>query len=123
MIARISSGSSRADSAVEIAEHDRQLAALGAVQRFLRWPGGHLVRGRSGDGKLTDRPQDPQSVPKRDAKILEVLIGQLRQNISLDFTFAKSSLILAQPKAAQPVSTSIVAFPQWPLNRLRLGCD
>jgi len=21
------------------------LAALGAVQRFLRWPGGHLVRG------------------------------------------------------------------------------
>jgi hypothetical protein len=71
------------------------LAALGAVQRFLRWPGGHLVRGGSGDGKLTDRPQDPQSVPKRDAKILEVLIGQLRQNISLDFTFAKSGLILA----------------------------
>jgi len=38
-------------------------------------------------------------VSERDPKVFEVLIGQLRQDVSVDFAFAEGGLVLAEPEA------------------------
>ena len=61
-----------------------------------------LRRRRSGAGKLRNRTQHLPPMPERDTKVLEVLIGQIRQNISVDIIAAKRSFILPESEAAQP---------------------
>ena len=85
----------------KVAEHYRQLAALGCILGLRLRDGGLL----SLDQRVTEFPDGAphlQAVPKRNAEVLEVLIGQLRQNISVDFIAAKRSFVLSEFEAAQP---------------------
>jgi hypothetical protein len=41
-------------------------------------------------------------VPERDAELLKVDVGQLGQDIAVDFTRAKERLVLAQTELSQP---------------------
>ena len=41
-------------------------------------------------------------MPERHAKLLEIYLGQLRQDIGVDFTRAKERLISLEAQAAQP---------------------
>jgi hypothetical protein len=62
---------SRAD---EIAEHHRQLTALGWVLRLRLWLGGRPIRERLAGGKLPDRAQHLQPVPERNTEVFEGLL-------------------------------------------------
>ena len=82
MISRISSGSSRADIAVEpyeIAEHHRQLTALGGVLRLRlglgSWP--TLDRLTSSAFQCRDCFDQPPAVPQEDAQLFEIGFCQL----------------------------------------------
>ena len=43
-------------------------------------------------------------MPQRHAKLLKVDLGQLRQNISINFVRTEGGLILIEAKASQPTS-------------------
>ena len=86
----------------QIAEHHRQLAPLGGVLRLHAGRcGGRrqcLGGGQSGDGS-----EKPLAVPERHAELLEIDLGQLRQDIGVDFTRAKERLVLSETKTSQPI--------------------
>jgi len=42
------------------------------------------------------------AVPERNTEVLEVMIGQLRQNLAVDFILAKRDLVLTKPETSQP---------------------
>jgi hypothetical protein len=41
-------------------------------------------------------------MPQRHAKLTEVALGQIGQDLSIDFALTKRGLILTETKAAQP---------------------
>jgi hypothetical protein len=86
----------------KVAKQYRQLAALGCILVLRLRDGGRLSLDGRVTGKFPDGAQHLQPVPKRNAEVLEVLIGQLWQNISVDFIAAKRSFILPESEAAQP---------------------
>jgi hypothetical protein len=76
----------------EIAEHHRQLPPLGGV-----------VRRRTGRcGQAGDGSEKTLAVPERHPKLLEIGVGQLRQDIGVDFTRAKQRLVLSEAETSQP---------------------
>jgi hypothetical protein len=72
----------------EVAEHDRQLAAIGGLQWFDRIT-----------AEFPDCAQNLQPVSERNAHLAEVPLRQLGQNISVDRVFTKDCLVLAQAEA------------------------
>jgi hypothetical protein len=49
-------------------------------------------------------------VPERHAKFFEVDVGQLRQNIGVDFTRAKQRLVLSEAEISEPTPTSMATL-------------
>ena len=111
MTSRKSSGSMRAESAVEptrSAEHHRDLAAFGSVVgRAIdcrRLSAGSCfricARAQSSDGveQLAAMPDDD------DTQVLQVLRRQARQDRLVDCVLAECCLILFEAKAPQPTS-------------------
>jgi hypothetical protein len=41
-------------------------------------------------------------VPERHAKLLEIDVGQLREDVGVDFTRAKERLVLSEAETSQP---------------------
>ncbi len=96
----MSSGSSRADSAVEPTrsrEHHGQLAALCGVSRRSRGPcfGGGIAEVRYGLEHSLPRSQ-------RQADLFEVAFGQVGQNVRFDLIVTEDGLVLAKTEAPQP---------------------
>ncbi len=87
----------------QIAEHHRELPTFGGIAGLRLGQGGRLSRDRRITGKLPDRAQHLQPVPERNTEVLEVLIGQLRQNVAVDFIVAECRFILAEAETSQPI--------------------
>src|SRR5271169_639816 len=68
------------------------------LRRLGRW----MLLGRLARGKLPDRPQNLQTMPERDAEVLQMLVLEFRQNVGVDFALAKNRLVLPKPEAPQP---------------------
>jgi len=49
--------------------------------------------------QICDRLEDSLSGSKGEAKLFEIGFSQFRQNVSLDFAIAKSTLVLSEAKA------------------------
>jgi hypothetical protein len=106
MIPRRSSGSSRADSAVEPTKsQNRELAALGLI--LPRWFGLRGCRrcrcGNRSAAEIADRAQHFQPVPERDAEVLEVLIGQVGENGNIDPILNKAVGVLGHAERFEPI--------------------
>src|SRR5262249_53218299 len=93
----------------QVGEHHSDLAALGTVFRAWAWGirRGRYVKGR----RLTvwvatqgsNGVQQLHTMPKRrDAKLLEVLVRQARQNRLVYVIFAENCLVLPKAQALQP---------------------
>ena len=99
MIARMSSGSSRADIAVEptrsqnITVSCRRSAASAVGMRDRR--GARMVTADRGRNRL----EQPLAVAERHAELFEVALGQFRQDFGVDRVFAKGCLVLTEPQA------------------------
>jgi hypothetical protein len=85
----------------EITEHHRQLPPLGGVVRLGTGRGGGRRR-CLGSGQTGDGSEETLAVPERHAKLLEVDVRQLRQDIGVDFTRAKERLVLSEPETFEP---------------------
>jgi hypothetical protein len=85
----------------QIAEHHHQLPPLGGVLRLRTgrcgWDDRYLGGGQTDDGS-----EETLAVPKRHAKLLEIGLGQLRQDIRVDFTRTKEGLVLSEAETSQP---------------------
>jgi hypothetical protein len=88
----------------EVAEHNGQLTAFGGVLRRGAFKACKAwgTRCSLGIAEICNRLEDSLAGSERQAKLFEVGLGQIRQNIGLDFTVAKRAFILAEPEAAQP---------------------
>jgi hypothetical protein len=94
----------------EIAEQDRDRAALGSIgtgairESSLRWE--RLPGVSSGDGlgvEFLDRGHDLSPMANDgDAQILQIFDRQLRQHGAVDFVVPERRFILAKAKAPQP---------------------
>ena len=110
MTSRMSSGSSRADSAVEpdeIAEHHRQLPAFGAAlyrcTRARRPDGGRSRGGGHCGTKRGDSVEQPPAMPDQgDTEILQILGRQAREHFFVDLVIAERLVVTLKTKAAQP---------------------
>ncbi len=87
----------------QIAEHDRQLTALGGVGRRA----GSRRRGDiriSREGAETgDRPEQAFAMAEDDAELFEVGVGQVGQDFGVDAVVAERRFVLAEPEASEPV--------------------
>jgi len=85
----------------EIAEHHRQLPPLGSVVRprtgRYGWRRQCLGGGQTGNGS-----EETLAVPERHAKLLEIDLRQLRQDIGVDVTRTKQRLVLSEAKTSEP---------------------
>jgi hypothetical protein len=89
----------------QIAEHHRQLPPLGGVLGLSTGRGGARRRclGQCpGGGQTGDGSQQTLAVPERHTELLEIGLGQLRQDIGVDFTRAKQRLVLSETKTSEP---------------------
>jgi hypothetical protein len=81
----------------EIAEHDRDLPALGGIAHRLRrrrcW---QLIQGR-------DCLEKPLAMSERNPELFEIGFRQISQNIGLDCVISERRLVLAKSKASQPI--------------------
>jgi len=85
----------------QVAEHDRQMPAFGALQVI---QGGGRSKGFVGQRRQV-RNGLQQSFPfrqTRDAKVLEVFVGQFAKQGGIDAVFLKCHRVLIEPKASQP---------------------
>src|SRR6202007_1385245 len=55
-----------------------------------------------GGGQTGDGPEETLAVPERHTKLLEIDLGQLRQDIGVDFTRAKERLVLSEAETSEP---------------------
>ena len=85
----------------EIAEHHRQLPPLGGVLRLRTGRCGGRRRCLGG-GQTGDGSEETLAVPERHTKLLEMNVGQLRQDIGVDFTRAKERLVLSETETSEP---------------------
>ena len=109
MIPRMSSGSSRADKrgrADEIAEHHRELAALGGVREAST--DGRQLPTRDRLAAALFRPaialRSRFRCPRGHAELFKIGVAQVRQNFGVNSVLAERSFILAKPEAPQPIS-------------------
>jgi len=85
----------------QIAEHHRQLPPLRGVLR----PRTGRCGGRRrclGGGQTGDGSEETLAVPQWHTKLLEIGVGQLRQDIGVDLTRAKQRLILSEAEIPEP---------------------
>ena len=75
----------------------RSAARRRRCRRGARRLGGGFPGPESGD-----RLEETLAVPQRHAKLIEVALGQIGQDLSIDFALAKRGLILTETEAAQP---------------------
>jgi hypothetical protein len=85
----------------EIAEHHRQLPPLGGVLRLRTGRCGGRRRCLGG-GQTGDGSEETLAVPERHTELLEVDLGQLRQDVGVDFTRAKERLVLSEAEISEP---------------------
>ena len=124
MTSRRSSGSMRAESAVEPTKSEnitvtwRRSArssggALGALGRGRRVNGGRLAAPVVAQG--SDGIQELSAVTDwGNAKLLQVLLRQARQNRLVYFVLAECSLVLSRPRLRSQTTTSMKgAHHQW----------
>src|SRR6516164_1548215 len=106
MTSRRSSGSMRVESAVEPTrsrEHHRDLAAFGSVGARLH--SGCKFGCRPGSaGKLTDRREYLSPMPKGDADVFEILIGQIAKYRDINTVLGKGPRVLGHAEFFEPVS-------------------
>jgi hypothetical protein len=84
----------------QIAEHHRQLPPLRGVVRLRTGRGGR--RRCLGGGQTRDGSQQSLAMAERHAELLEIELGQLGQDIGVDFTRAKERLVLSEAEASEP---------------------
>ena len=100
----------RVDSAVEPTRSENingDLAALGGIlgPRFKVW------RFRSRTGKLPDRTEHFQPVPKRQPEVSEMLIGQVGKDREINAVFGKPVQVLGHAEFFQPVGNLLHRGP------------
>ena len=78
------------------------MAALGSVLG-LRLGERRLRRCRSVTGKLRNRTQHLPPMPERDAKLFEVLIGQVAKDGGIDVALGKALRVLGHAERFEPV--------------------
>src|SRR4029077_20526001 len=81
----------------EVAEHDRNLAALSVVPRL------GLERGCRRGRELGDCCQHLAPMPDRDAKFLQVLICQMTEDRGVDIVLGKALGVLGHTERGQPL--------------------
>src|SRR6516225_9380067 len=88
----------------EVREHHRDLPALGGVLGLrLCFDPGSFTCYRGGAGQLADGREHFAPMSKRDAKLFEVLIGQITQYRDIDVVFDKALGVLGQAELFEPV--------------------
>jgi hypothetical protein len=90
--------SGRAD---QIAEHDRELAPLGFPARR-RGRGGWRF-GNGGRVECAERFQHPQAIAEGDSELLQVLLGEVGQDIEADIVFGENVRVLTETMLLQPL--------------------
>jgi hypothetical protein len=100
--------------AYKVDEHLGELAALGVV--LSSWLGRRRRRGCR-YGEIADRAQHFQPVPKRDAKIFEMLFGQFGKDGNIDLVFGKTLGLLGHAEFFEPIRNllhgSHQTVPSW----------
>src|SRR5262249_35592171 len=86
----------------QVRKHHRDLATLGSVLG-LRLGQGRLWRYRNGTRKFRNRCQHLSPMPERDAKLLEILIGQMTEDGGIDVALAKTLGVLGHTEFLEPV--------------------
>ena len=84
----------------QVDEHHRELPALRARDR--RHGGRSGCRGWSVAAQLGDRVEQLEAGPKRQAELLEVLVGQPGQHRGVDLGVAERRRVALQPEITQP---------------------
>src|SRR6185369_5209627 len=99
----------------EVGEHHRQLATLGVVSpSWLDIQGCRRCRYGSRDvAEIPDRTPHLQPMAERNAKVFEMLIGQVRENGHINVVLGKSLRVLGHAELFEPVGNL--------LHRSRLG--
>jgi hypothetical protein len=82
----------------QIAEQDRQLPSLGFGRRLGPGNGG----GRARLGRCRQRRQHPLPVAQRQSQLLQIVVGQRRDDIEIDAVVAERRLQAGQSDARQP---------------------
>ena len=99
----------------EIAEHHRELAALGGVQRARRG----RRRSRNGDCRrallhgfeIGNRAQQLAAMAEQEAQLLQILIRQIGEDAEIDPVLAKRLRVLLQTDPAEPtVDVQVQSF-------------
>ena len=106
MTSRKSSGSMRAESAVEPTRSEninRDLATLGGVLRLWLGSGGGSRRCWSRAGHLGDGSQHLSAVPEQNADVLQVLIGQMSEYREINSVLSKTLSVLGHAELFEPV--------------------
>ena len=102
MTSRRSSGSSRAESAVEPTRSQnstvscRRSAARGAASSS-------RCASLSGRAELGDRAQELLAVTEREPELLQVLVGQVRQDLAVNVVLGKDRPVAAEPQPFEPL--------------------
>ena len=100
-VLRVHAGGERR-RADQVREHHRDLAAFGGVLG-LRLGQRRLRRCRSGTGKLRNRREHLPPMPERDAKLLEVLIGQMAKDREINVVLGKALRVLGHAERFEPI--------------------
>ena len=83
----------------EIAEQHRQLAALRCARRRL----GFSLRAAVRPSELGDRAQELLAVAEREPELLQVLVGQVRQDLAVNVVLGKDRPVPAEPQPFEPL--------------------
>ena len=96
----------------QVGEHHRDLAALGSIVR-LRFNQRRLRRHRNGTGKLRNRFQQLLAMAeRRDANVLEIVVGQPAQHLAVDIVGAEHLGILVETDPSEPTVDVQVQSPR-----------
>src|SRR5215472_269226 len=89
----------------QVAKHDGELAAFGLISpSYLGRRGCLRCRyGNRSTAEIADRAEHFQSVPKSDAEIFEMLLGQIGKNENIDLVFGKTISVLGHAELFEPV--------------------
>jgi len=95
----------------KVAEHHGELAALGGVLWLGLGYRGGLRRDRDISGKVANRSQYLPPMSKRDADVLEVLIGQMVKNGDINVVLGKALGVLGQAERSEPLRNLLHGGP------------
>ena len=105
MTSRRSSGSMRADSAVEPTKSENITVTW--RRSAVSWGFGSVDLGcnevSSGTCKLGDCRQHLPPMPEQDADVLKILIGQMAENRDIDSVLGKTLRVLGHAECLEPV--------------------